>query len=70
MRLAPLVSNLLLSATAVSAGRSLRHVGSKRFEEFETAAKDVRSDGQEAYHQFMGRQATEPLFLNANTSSK
>lgn len=68
MRFGQLVFSLLLLATGVSAGRSLRHVGSKRFEELE--AKTVRLDGQHAYRKYIERQVSEPLFLNANTSSE
>lgn len=70
MRLAQLVSSLLISATAVSAGRSLRHVGGKRFEQLESAARDVRSGAQQEYTKYTERQVSEPLFLNANTSSE
>lgn len=71
MRLSPLVTSMLLSAAAVSAGRSLKHAGnSKRFEDLERAAKNVRTTGEHAYSQFTERQDAGPKFLTAKTKSK
>lgn len=71
MRLAPIITSLLLSATAASAGRSLKHAGnSKRFEDLERAAKNARFAGDHVHSQFVERQVTGPKFLNANTTSK
>ena len=69
MRLTSCISTALLSVTAVSAGRSLKHAGnSKRLEE--VGARHVRSEEHQAHSQFMERQGSAPKFLNANTTSE
>ena len=71
MRFTSFITSLLLSASAVSAHRSLKHVGnSKRLEDLASAAKNVRAEGNHAHSQFTERQATGPKFLTANTTSK
>lgn len=71
MRLTPFITSLLLCASTVSAGRSLKHVGnSKRLEDLASAAKNARFDGHHAHSQFTQRQASGSKFLTANTTSK
>jgi hypothetical protein len=71
MLLPTLVSTLLLSATVVTAGRSLKHVGNReRFAELEAKVKGVKSTAAQNHRQLQERQASAPKFLNANTTSE
>lgn len=67
MRWGKLATALLLSATSVSAGRSLLHAG-KQFEE--RAKRLAKPVGERAYNENVKRDASAPLFLTENTSSE
>ncbi|KAJ9134685.1 Carboxypeptidase [Coniochaeta hoffmannii] len=69
MRLQSFITSLLLTASTVSAHRSLKHAGNnKRLEDLASAAKNVRSEGNHVHGRFTERQASGSKFLTANTT--